>query len=70
MKNVPRSTNADVWDEFADEDEDELDLPELRARARGRELRLLVGIPLTLSLSSLESADFLLLAAPFPKEEV
>ena len=35
MKNVPRSTNADVWDEWADEDEDDDFLsPEMRERLK------------------------------------
>ena len=35
VKNVPRSTNADVWDEFADEDEDDDFLsPEMRERLK------------------------------------
>ena len=35
VKNVPRSTNADVWDEWADEDEDDDFLsPEMRERLK------------------------------------
>ena len=35
VKNVPRSTNADVWDEWADEDEyDDFLSPEMRERLK------------------------------------
>ena len=34
VKNVPRSTNADVWDEFADDDEDDFLSPEMRERLK------------------------------------
>ena len=35
VKNVPRSTNADVWDEWADEDEDDDFLsPEMRSGSK------------------------------------
>ena len=34
VKNVPRSTNADVWDEWADEDDDDFLSEEMRERLK------------------------------------